>query len=210
MNKNSRGFAHLIILIIPVLIGLGLVGYLVLKQSTLSQPAPTSPTDQTVDWKTYTNTSFNYSFKYPQDWYLKESPVALFNFDPEDRYIYSPDFLENHDNPLFILFDITYIDPDFKNLDYEAKQKEWNKWADSYKKQGNYGYQITNEKKLHFDNISTLLIDSCLDTETSSNYPCISETLIPHGDYAIWITIKGNINQTQIIDQILSTFEFID
>lgn len=31
-----------------------------------------APTDQTADWKTYTNSSFAYSIKYPSDWHVTE------------------------------------------------------------------------------------------------------------------------------------------
>lgn len=45
------------------------------KNSSLSeplQPSPTQTTDSTVNWKTYTNTKYNFAFKYPQTYLTRE------------------------------------------------------------------------------------------------------------------------------------------
>lgn len=69
----------LILLVVLILVTLGLVGVLAYRKyisnptaSPTTQPTPislTTPTsDPTADWKTYANTAYNYSVKYPLDW----------------------------------------------------------------------------------------------------------------------------------------------
>ncbi len=99
---NSRnGRTTTIILIVFVLIVLAGIGYYVASSSkskststtAVSPTASASATDQasptieaspsasasadvTADWKTYTNTKFSFSFKYPSDWILDTDPPA--------------------------------------------------------------------------------------------------------------------------------------
>lgn len=42
-------------------------------QPTATPTAPTSTNDSTVDWKTYTNTRYSYSFQYPQQYNIKNN-----------------------------------------------------------------------------------------------------------------------------------------
>lgn len=80
MNINQKGFVN-IILVAVIVVLVGVAGYFVfVKKSELitQQPTPTptqtniytSPTptsaDETADWKTYTNTQYGFSFKYPE------------------------------------------------------------------------------------------------------------------------------------------------
>jgi hypothetical protein len=41
------------------------------QPQTTSPPIPVATADPTADWKTYTNTAYNYSFKYPNNWNLR-------------------------------------------------------------------------------------------------------------------------------------------
>ncbi|MEK7062180.1 MAG: PsbP-related protein [Patescibacteria group bacterium] len=84
---NQKGFAN-IILVVVIVILLGVVGYfaLVKKSEPIAQQTPIStppttqtptqqtpaPKDETVNWKTYTNTNRGYSIKYPSDWAFEE------------------------------------------------------------------------------------------------------------------------------------------
>lgn len=40
--------------------------------TTTTAPSTTTATDETADWKTYSNTSYKYSFKYPTDWEVRK------------------------------------------------------------------------------------------------------------------------------------------
>jgi len=67
-----------------------------------NQPIQSNSSDQTVDtsnWKTYTNKTFNYSLKYPSNWYIHE-----YNSDYFKPTAYEP-------NPPL---DVVFIDPIFK------------------------------------------------------------------------------------------------
>ena len=50
---------------------------------TTQQSSPTS--DETANWKTYTNTKFNYSTMYPPNWTYKESGGTTFLLPPEAK-----------------------------------------------------------------------------------------------------------------------------
>ena len=72
-----------------------------LKQQTASQPSPTpitsinpsvkpsQTTDPTTNWKTYTNSSSNYTIKYPASWNIVNQAAGSKTDtpDPEARYI---------------------------------------------------------------------------------------------------------------------------
>ena len=74
MNKFNKGISLplVIIIVAVVLIGGGLVYYYTTK--TLTEPGTDqqqntqNQTDETVGWKTYTNSSYNFSFQYPAVW----------------------------------------------------------------------------------------------------------------------------------------------
>lgn len=89
-SKNKRFKISLIVL--GILIVLGLFGniYLLLKKQTqitpLTQiPSTSIPTqilatptiDSTLNWKTYKNSIYKYSVKYPSQWYLYESTEKI-------------------------------------------------------------------------------------------------------------------------------------
>src|SRR3990167_9737522 len=61
-----------------------------LKNEPSPTPSPTtqrsSPTPaETANWKTYTNTKFNYSTMYPPNWTYKESGGTTFLLPPEAK-----------------------------------------------------------------------------------------------------------------------------
>ncbi|MDO8639116.1 MAG: hypothetical protein Q7R43_06075 [Candidatus Daviesbacteria bacterium] len=74
----SKGFAPILILVGIVVVALAVGGYLLyqnqVKPVPIVAPQPiaqtsTSP-DETANWKTYTNTKYGYSIKYPNDWHI--------------------------------------------------------------------------------------------------------------------------------------------
>jgi len=73
VNMNKNGFIN-IVFVILVIILIGAVGYFIfLKKLKTVQAPPQTPSRQqneTMDWKTYQNTRFNLSIKYPNDWRL--------------------------------------------------------------------------------------------------------------------------------------------
>jgi len=93
-QKPQSGFAHLaaIVIIIVALLGtLGFVYWMNFIQPKVSEvkknnssviiPVTKKPVavDPMADWKTYTNAQYGFSFKYPADWTVKESPTEKSN-----------------------------------------------------------------------------------------------------------------------------------
>lgn len=85
--KSARGNVLVILLAILAIAGLSAAGYFYLQTQQLRQsqqqpaisqttqsvtPVPTAQFDPTANWKTYTNSKYGYSFKFPDNWYLKE------------------------------------------------------------------------------------------------------------------------------------------
>ena len=102
-QKSQSGFAHLVLVIILIVALLGTLGfvywqnYMQPKVSDTSQKTPVVKKDNSevipiaktpavvdpmADWKTYTNAKYGFSFKYPADWTVQESPTANGNSFP--------------------------------------------------------------------------------------------------------------------------------
>jgi hypothetical protein len=75
--KSSKGFAHLVLIIGVVLVGIFGISYLIVKDGFIPKPAPTitstpttSESNDTSDWKTYKNEKFGYQLSYPNDYVI--------------------------------------------------------------------------------------------------------------------------------------------
>ena len=99
MSKDSKGFAHLFLLVVVVVIGIGGLHYYSwqkgLIKTTPNQEVPLTPTttiDETANWKTYKNTKYNYSLKYPDNFFTTNSPedkiVVFYISSKEDNHKY--------------------------------------------------------------------------------------------------------------------------
>ena len=70
--KINSGFAPILAVLILGLVGL--VAYLVLKQQTPSlypSPTPTQTPDPIANWKTYNDSTYGFSIRYPPGWIYK-------------------------------------------------------------------------------------------------------------------------------------------
>lgn len=184
---SQKGLAPiLIVILIAALIG----GYLLYqnqnKPTPQSSPNPvTSNSAETANWKTYTNDRYGFSFKYPQDYTIKKLVEKVF-------------LIENKDKNSFELW--VYENPNNLSLkDYESKNTGEKTGF------GPFVYYPTAEP-VKFQNFEAYY--------TNEEIQCLSKC----GSY-IWITkdkiyklTGSSINkpdQKQILDQILSTFKFI-
>ncbi len=85
---NEKGFSPIAILvIITVLILVGIIGFMswskansysaaqneARQKGVILNSQPSSNTDETANWKTYTNSEVGYSFLYPSDWQISGS-----------------------------------------------------------------------------------------------------------------------------------------
>lgn len=77
----QRGFFEILVLALVIIAAVAGGAYYFGTQKgsipfvSKSSPTPSPSADPTSNWKTYTNTKFNYSLKYPTDWVVaKECP----------------------------------------------------------------------------------------------------------------------------------------
>ena len=93
MEKRIRPFTTILLILLAVVISSGATYLFVTDQAnkendnlqsqidTLNdainaqKSSTTATTDETADWKTYTNTTYGFNFKYPKDWTIEEEPV---------------------------------------------------------------------------------------------------------------------------------------
>lgn len=76
MDKQKQGFTPIIILIVVLVALVAGAYYLGGKKSSLNL-TPTSTPNATANWKTYTNTKYNYTFKYPSEYHLYTTISAI-------------------------------------------------------------------------------------------------------------------------------------
>ena len=79
MKQNFRGFVHLFLIVVIVIIGIGGLLYLSWQRGFIKtnpqQETPLTPTiiNEAANWKTYRNEENGFEFKYPSDWTKKQS-----------------------------------------------------------------------------------------------------------------------------------------
>ena len=121
---NQKGYAPIfIILLIAGVVGGYLIGSgkLNLPQKQVTQ-TETSKVDEIANWKTYTNTKYGYSIKYPNDWdYVDtDDPTKL----PTGTTIYSRGYYpERYPNVIFFLKSFKDETTHLKQEDYQLSIK---------------------------------------------------------------------------------------
>lgn len=101
-NPEHAPFWMWMVLLAVILIGVGFFAWINSSQSktetavpvaetstpatAVVTPATTPTTVSTADWKTYTNTTYSYSIKYPSDWYLYDSNNKDVRVQPKQAY----------------------------------------------------------------------------------------------------------------------------
>lgn len=191
---KQKGLAPILVaLLIAVAIG----GYLVytnysnnrVKPTPSPKPTtqPSSAPDLTANWKTYTNAKFGYYLKYPTDW---SSFIPSTEQDTLDSICLGK-------NPNKCVLNITVLegtswDEEQKLLGFTLSSKEGTKeisfaGANALKRIGYFG-------------------------ETGSLYGFVTILQRNNKVYKIWVYQKteDQLDYTDAIDQILSTFKFTD
>ena len=110
MERNSRGFA-LIILLFLVLIVAGIAGayYLGTQKNPTSTPTPSPTSNETTNWKTFTSPEGDFTFKFPTSWVYQDDSAqggadqgSSFGFYEADKEI-DPSFGDHIGNEIVIL-----------------------------------------------------------------------------------------------------------
>ena len=212
--QNESGAVRpwlLILLLAVILIGAGLWGwqYWMSKTKTVTPITIVTPTVSstpttvsTADWKTYTNKDFGFSFKYPNDWNLTENKPSTIN-----NTIVSVTKTVKKDGHMGMIpgeVGITFYTSTKSAT--ELRANDTNNQADSL---------IKNVSKSEIKLGSTNILVSSWDNMTTddggpfhvkSYYSVTNPTLFTN----IVFPIKGSDGLSEISDQILSTFQFID
>lgn len=205
---KQKGFAPIIIL---VLIALAVVGYFGYKnywpklQTLVVSPTPTATDDPTANWKTYTNTAYGFSFKYPSD--LK---VEQMGTSPYEQYklVYMGKKQGDSGRTQTSLFDgyVFYVSSRGTDSVDKVAQDTFN------------GSKENCYEQTKWSNITT----STLGGRASKTYSvtnCLgdyTENFVSNGKNTFEITqiyIGGSPEYSQyksITNQILSTFKFTD
>ena len=93
-----KGFAPLLVLVViaVILTAVGAIAYLQFKPKSAPQSQSTttpqstpvaqsiSAPDETANWKTYANTKYNFSFKYPPEWIFEPEVIEAY---PEQNVV---------------------------------------------------------------------------------------------------------------------------
>lgn len=172
-------------------------------QKPTPSPTPTITTDPTANWKTYTNTKYNFSIKYPSSW--NTQTIIRTNEESGSANV------TGTDNNIEISNDSGMVVPSIHiNILDQSLEKEI----------ANYQYILKNSPTGGFSNIKQysgnfMGMDATVFEMTqklSSNLTTTINTYyfkLPTG-YGISVTKtdqNSNLNQKEL-DQILSTFQF--
>lgn len=170
---------------------------IVIPTTFVSTPTP----DPTAGWKTYTNGTEKYRFKYPQNWFLKESSsmVQIFNYDVDNApgRAYDP----SRDGNLFKIE--IFMDDKYSDVD---------KWFNDEKSRMS---PVTN-KPYEFLNAKPVTVDSQkgIYFEVKDEWTDISVgTVVFQSPKNKLIRFNGGLNYPDnkgFFDQVLATFKFLD
>ena len=212
MKNKQKGFVIPILAAIIALLVIGGVTYIYVNNKSLNKYSADvsgiSATNQTSNWKTYTNAKYGFEFQYPENWVSSISDSGISLTTPENA--------EQNKNNQSILppvfdFSIGYTSNDWfiknaKSLTGKEFTNLKNFLKDTY---GNVAEINIDGKKAYSTIVSTSKYDYLVYIDTGKNtyiilsIPCISsEMLSPTLD-------PKNPKITTEAKNIMSTFKFI-
>lgn len=209
-NKNSKGFAPIIMIIVIVLLGIG--GYMLfaLEHKNNAQLKTAPSTSLTDNWEIFESKEFGISFKFPDDIFqVQQIP------DTDGKISHLSIVLKKYDKN-------EYIAQNIGIMDISLNSSEAQEWLQLLRTARISESAVVGKSHGGRDIITTRLKDKAIGGLSAQVYGTnhgISSTL-PHSNTIV--TINGNIldiripeqeygglNRT-IADQILSTFKFLD
>ncbi len=189
---SQKGFAHILLVTVLILVGIGIVGYFAYKKGQIST-APTSssaPTiDETANWKTYRNDFI--TFKYPPN--LKEETDTT----KEGSYMSTLSFKSEDGIYRLILF---------FGLNMDSKPEELMEFIDRFSSNGGDKIKVDGQpaavSQINTPDYPATITSYILSRDNRSH---ISVTLAVYSE-----DDRILINAKSTFDQILSTFKFLD
>lgn len=183
--KKYNGFTPILVLIIVLIVG-G-VGFLVFKTnppSPFGSPKPSAEAatpDSISDWKTYENTKYEYSFKYPQGTTLQSTAAGIGIVSPNPDSSEISFGLQNTNQERVQVYAIDYFATLINPNQWDKTEVQIN--GESVEK---YAYkQDKNQFLYRFKNQKT-------ETQVDFTYKCS----------------QCESKNSKLFDQILSTFQF--
>lgn len=183
--------AGLVVLVIVAVTSF-LFGRASVRSLSVDQISPTPTTaiptpDPTADWKTYTNSKYQYSFKYPNDWLLFTEGESEVLTNPITKG-------EGLGDKIEIEFG--------KILDIRLNVLTLDEWYEQYRRQRPAELVVSHEKTTVGGNEA---IKATHDYGFTAYY-------IQHESSVFHIDVVGDKNSRKyfVVDQILSTFRFLD
>jgi hypothetical protein len=207
-NPQKKNFPILTIVMIPVLLAIGAFGVLAYQKFSAPKPVvtvsptPTATTVPTVDWKTYTNSKYGFSFKYPSTFIVQ---YKYFNDDTPFVFLDSKSFNVPE----------VWVDGQVTPVQFSISSKSLSEYVDYYKKiidPANYtqsdltsplkGYRFDGTFKLQGLDSEEYPLKGTKITGVVIQVPNSQKVLEISYDY-----VREGVTDS-IFDQILSTFKF--
>ena len=153
--------------------------------------------DPTADWETYNNSDYNFSFKYPLEWQLSESPSEYLNIiitpDPSD---------EKGFPPIQISIDST-TDNAGKHISFSTIQDA----VDHYSQ--DFDENTLLEESFAISGKQAIKVSGQLKGPGPGQRSRLGYTFVQLANKVLVIQL-GDLNSEPILNQILSTFKFTE
>ncbi len=174
------------------------------SRPSTTQQQTQKPTDATTDWKTYTNTKYGYSIKYPTNWYINTqySNLDLTPRGPNKDYIGGDTSISN-----YLEKDGMYAPPDYTLISWmfwkvPPISKERSSSSDFIKKEN---VVINGVKGIK----TTILGEHEIGSPTKLNSVRIIFELNNGEELSVGYGFdNNNVNAAKVANQIISTFKF--
>lgn len=228
-TPKPKNNSIILLAVFLVLVSLGSLGFWAYKNYFASSPValpqptaqvvvPTATPDPTANWKTYTNSVYNYSVKYPSDFTIFENGMgggdiqkatAIFITSSGNKKVESPalGITVRSDTSTLESVATKHYQKLITNILTESEKQTASK---------NLGYAVSDNKATNVITTSTFLgfpsfqftINGSTIDDGASEYGVPSET-----HHYIWFEANKkffliSFTKTTIMDQILSTFKF--
>jgi len=208
MRSNQKGFAHVTLVLIFVILGVGGLSYLAYKNGQIISryekyivPSPTPSINEEIsNWKIYTDSEYGYSIRYPGDWGIEK---ACMGGHANDTYVcLKSQDLETSAVPSVIQGQLVTIAP--KGSSYFAGE---NSPPSDYCKENTID-KVRSCSEISIDN--TKAIKKVFD-----NYPFVDVVIIENNtiSFIVRLQYSDELEKGQefaVFDQILSTFRFLN